>query len=301
MSILNRPNDGNHSILIALFKCLVAHDGQLPRETLIGLCAPSSAVPSSDQAEKTLRTWQKLGLFQEEDGGNISIVSCSSTDKEEPEQAAAKLPATLRRLLLAEENNRGLWEKESSESTDFTRAMSWMLAQNVYTVPGGSHPLIETLEAQQIRNQEVRIFQNDTRWVGFKAWASFLGFGWRSAVPQKNTLIIDPRVAVQDALSDLYADSRELPANEFFQKLTKRLPVVDGGQYRKEVEAKISTANWEKPGSNEISTSLSRALMQLHETGVITMVSKDDADKKILLGRNGEIRRVSHISFNGRG
>lgn len=297
MSILNITSDGNHSTLIVLFKCLMAHNGRLDKNTLIGLCAPQTAVVNTHQAKNTLRTWLKLGLFEEDDAGCVSLSSSLSIDAVIPDQVENSLPKILRRLLLVEKNNRDIWGNEHSLAADFTRSLSWILAQNVYTVPGGGHPAIEKLEEGQIKNKDERIFQNSTRWAGFKAWASFVGFGWISAVPDSKTLIVDPRLAVQDELDIIFADSRELPAENFFQILAERLPVIDGGRYRLEVEARISSETWKKPKPEEISTSLTRALIQLNETGIIALASKGDADKKILLGQGERRRKVSHVLY----
>lgn len=51
MSILNRASDGLSSVLVALWRALLAY-GPMPEGDLLGLCAPPSAV--SDRRFRTL-------------------------------------------------------------------------------------------------------------------------------------------------------------------------------------------------------------------------------------------------------
>ena len=174
-----------------------------------------------------------------------------------------------------------------------------MLAQNVFDVQAVGRKAIEAVEVTQLP-LECRVFTNDTRWPGFKAWAPFLGFGWIGRFPTKNTFVIDPTTAVADSLADIFGTQKELAHEQFFRRLAEVLPVLDGGKYRLQVEAKINRENWKEPKPDEVSTSLSRALSRLHERGDLVLDDRADASKRTLLGRNNRVlRNVSHIVWKG--
>jgi hypothetical protein len=296
MSILNRPSDGLFNVLIVFARCIAQH-GSMDRDKLINVCAPISAVDSQKMANDTLKTWVKLGLLKE-DEGKISIdKNLASAMK--GGIGHKDLASLARRRVLASENNERFWEATESNSADFCRAVSWMLAQNVFEVQVVGRTEIEKIEDTQL-DLEYSVFKNDTRWPGFKAWAPFLGFGWIGRYPTKNTFVIDPTIAVSESLGEVFCGSKELAQEQFFRSLADVLPVVDGGEYRMMVEEKIDRTSWKEPKPDEVSTSLSRALSRLHERGEIQLDDRADASKRTLLGRNNRpVRNVSHIVWKG--
>ena len=299
MSILNRPSDGLFNILIVLVRCL-AHHGSMDREKLINVCAPESAVDSQDRAKQTLNNWVQLGLLNE-DTGKISIDrGLSSVVKKSTDHSA--LARLARQRVLASDNNERFWEAKNNRSADFSRAASWMLAQNVFEVQVNGHKAIEEIEIAQLsEDEEFRAFTNQTRWTSYKAWAPFLGFGSIGRFPTKNTFVIDPTVAVADSLGEVFGKDKELPQEQFFSRLAEILPVVDGGEYRIKVEEKIDQSKWKPPKPSEVSTSLSRALRRLHSRGDIVLDNRSDANKRTLIGRNGGAigDDVSHVIWKG--
>jgi hypothetical protein len=95
-------------------------------------------------------------------------------------------------------------------------------------------------------------------------------------------------------LADLFVDDIELPQADFFTRLADCLPIIDGGRYRLEVEAQIARS-WRNQRSNEVSPSLSAALLTLEAAGILRLETRSDAQTRILLGRAGrEIRPISH-------
>lgn len=307
MSILNRANDGIHSVLIVLYKCLLVK-GKTPKDNLLNLCAPLSLLSHYDEekkstgdkkdpqekAKQTLNTWIKLGLFEEDAKGHISISSNYLVKKRDTdiEQNLKELPKIVRNIVLTEKNNKNLWASNKNMSADFTRALCWMLAQDIYTLPTESYDSIAEVEKKQIPDAvELRSFQNSTRWDGFRVWAGFLGFGWNS-----DSFKIDPTIAIKDNLHDIFGKNKELTQEQFFTRLSQILPVIDDGSYRIKVEQKLLKSQITKKAEGELSTSLSFALHRLDINGLIALETKSDAPAKTLIGRNNkEIGKVSHI------
>lgn len=301
MSLLNRPSDGIYSVLIVIYKLLL-EEGAMPKERIVGLCTPP---PPNDgtMVAVTLNTWLDFGLFDELPGGNISL----SKTIPRADHTLANLPRLARRLVLLEENNPDLWGSEKAKAADFTRALCWLLAQDVYKVELlGWQPaqdlLMKQVPASLRPGIDRGLIQNDTRWNGLKAWGVWLGFGWLGKHP-KGVFIIDPTSAVQEALPRIFGRKHSMLASEVVAGLAEDLPVLDEGSYRKKVEAKLVEHTgpdaWQSQPDGQISTSLSRALLRLMKAGVLKDELKSDSKDRIsLTGREQRtVQQVSHFSF----
>ena len=58
--------------------------------------------------------------------------------------------------------------------------------------------------------------------------------------------------------------------------LSEKLPILDFGEYRNEVEKNLKSTEWRKQNTNELSQSLSFALRRLELKGVIQLRGKSD-------------------------
>lgn len=300
MAILNRASDGLPSVLVVLVRTLRKMKA-MDRDRLESLVAPPSlqqVSPTFDNGKmvrQTLNRWAQIGLFVEAEG-RISLADGFQEGSTEGIANVRALGAQLRRLVLAPENNEDLVRTEPGKAADFTHALCWMLAQDPFHLTtGGYYDLVNRMESDQFPD-EPWAFRNDTRWAGFADWAPLLGFGWKAHVPKANTLITDPTEAVADALPTVFDTRDELPQADFFNTLADVLPVVDGGAYRIEVEARLVGNTWRPTREHEISPSLSLSLLRLQEAGVLELESRSDAPTRTLLGQGfGEVRQVSHL------
>lgn len=288
MSILNLANDGLHSQVIVL-AAFAAKYGPIKRDELISVCA----VPAEDgtggdvgRLRATLARWLEVGLFTEdEDAISLSVETKRGFTLDE---LTDRLPAVSRRLVLQEQHCLPLWgegdnptEKGVALASDFARGLAWALAQDIYNL-GESATQVEALERAQV-TQPRTIFQNTTRWPGLRVWARYLGFG----TGHSGDFLFDPTEAVRGELDDIFHDHESMFAEEFLDELSARLPVLDGGVYRKEVEANLRQDTWRKPDQGHLSMSLSMALRRLELNGTIVLDRKADAGHVVsLTGRN---------------
>ncbi|MEQ1886558.1 MAG: protein DpdG [Bryobacteraceae bacterium] len=292
MSILNRPSDGLLSVLLALHRGVLAY-GPKAEGALIDLVAPSSVVPDGkpDMARKTLTRWKQLGFFLSDAEGVIALSPAIATIAP---NAPDRLRAAVLRLVLAPENNPafslpGDDDQEGSRASDATRALAWVLAQDPYTFPSRYREVEQLRSGQGV---EPTPFVNDTRWGGFSEWAAFLGAAFTGA---KVGLVPNPSFAVRTALDDVFGNVDELAQADFFTRLAEALPVVDGGRYRAVVDAQTSRP-WRTHRSNEVTPSLSAALLTLEASMVLRLEMRSDAPTRLLLGRAGrELRSISHV------
>ena len=253
MTILNTASDGFFNVLIVLHRTL-AHHGTMERDRLIELCAPGPD-DAMKRLRETLLRWTQLGLFKESGDDKVRL---EKADKD-PE----RLPSICRRLLFNESNNENFWDNEGTRAADFTRALAFILAQDIYAHEFGAHAQVQGLEQRQVHDETCRILQNDVRWNGLRFWGDYLGFFW---VGQRRWP--DPTAAVRDELPEVFGKKNELPAAEFIGRLAERLPVLDGGRYRLKIEDTLDASEWKRPARPDLlSTSLSRALWRLSQPG----------------------------------
>lgn len=279
MSLLNITNDGLPNILVALHATVLRAAKPIPETELLEVVAPSALVDDEGkQARNTLNRWVELGLFVREEG----LVFVKDRLPSRNLSMLEVLPFTRRmacRQALAEENNPDIWASQGARAADLTRSLAWMLAQDIYRA---SFDQFEMQESQQILDPERLLMRNSGRRSGLQFWAPFLGFS------RHPFAAIDPTVAVRDALNEVLIPGSGMPAEKFVERLSAVLPVLDGGRWQREVLEYVDLAALPLRQPGQISTALSRALLNLWNSGELLPQQKADLGSSITLtGANG--------------
>ncbi|REE06569.1 hypothetical protein B0G71_8249 [Paraburkholderia sp. BL27I4N3] len=303
MTVINQAGDGLYSQLISLARA-VAKYGPIAKEDLLAMCAlpttDEGADPVITRLRMTLTRWTQLGLFVDDDSG---IGLTFDTDRAEPsDEFSDRLPAMCRSHVLKAENCTPIWapsnektEDGAGRSADFVRGIAWSLMQDIYTLPGATEE-IEALETAQIESPRF-VFMNKTRWPGFRGWGRFLGF----ATGNDSTFLLDPTEAVRAELSAILEPKQAVAADEFVNALAKRLPVIDRGQYRRQVEDVLRANVLRRLPDDHLSMSLSLALRRLSLDGTIALENKADAGVSLALTGRGYRTwdRFTHVRLVG--
>lgn len=286
MSLLNITNDGLPNVLLQLHATVLRATKPIREEDLLEAVSPAAIVEDDGQMTRnTLNRWTELGLFVREDG----LISVKERLPGRRATALEILPFTRRmacRQALAEENNPDLWASQSARAADLTRSLAWMLAQDVYRA---SFALFETQESQQILDPERLLMRNSTRRSGLQFWAPFLGFS------RHPFAAIDPTVAVRDVLPSVLGPGQGMPAPQFVGRLSAELPVLDGGRWQREVLEFVDPAALPLRQPGQLSTALSRALLNLWDRGDLLLQQKSDLGSSVTLTGAGGAR--SDLTF----
>ena len=300
MSILNRPSDGLVSVLVALVRSSVVL-GTMQKNKLLDICSPKSLGDGrQDMATKTLNRWIELGLFITTEKDEIRVAEAHRLSLRKANVTAGAVAEAARETVLSQVNNKNFWSDEENKSADFSRAVSWMLAQDVHRfIPTSYANQVEPKALEQAGSSDVILFQNDTRWSGYVSWATFLGFGRFESGKASGGYITDPTPAVSGVAKTLLLKEKDLPIRDFLDRLSEAVPVLDGGEYRKEVECKLRPDKWKAPAAIDVSTSLSRALLRLRAQGVLRLEKRSDSDTQVRLLGRGErpVESVTHIQI----
>lgn len=280
MSLLNLASDGLPNILVSLAATLQRARKSLTRAALLARVAPEGvANEDGKMARQTLNRWLELGLFEENNESIRLVPPLESAVNDEAALLAAVREAA-RRCALSEVNNPDLWAHREAKAADLTRSLAWLLAQDVYRFSFGD---IEALEAAQIADTSSRLMRNDTRQNGLKYWSHFLGF-----VREPGGGEIDPTCAIRESLNRCIVRGEGMPAADFIRNLADELPVLDGGRWRVAVEDRLERQALPALAEGQLSTALSRALIQLNMEGLVIFENRADVGRSIVLtGRDG--------------
>jgi hypothetical protein len=206
------------------------------------------------------------------------------------------LRSIIRDLVLSDALNYGVWDSTEG-ARDLTRALAWYLAQNPlqppapWNDPGG----VDVAQEQQFGVGE-GVFSNDTRWGAFERWSTFLGFSAHLPRGGKAVLVPDPTEVVRHVIGSVLSTQR-LEIGVAIEELGQRIPVLDGGTYRREVEARMRPEAV-RSASDLLSPSLAHALLRLRDERVIMLEDLADAPLKVRLPeRFGPGRTISHASL----
>jgi len=303
MALLNPPQI-LPAVARVLFRALQAADGfGLPRAELAKSVAPATLPRGTDSTpgdgskgfDDTLAACVTIGLF-DRDGDTIRLHPELPGYTRDRRQRDHHLRPLIRDLILRDVLNYGLWDSTEG-ARDLTRALAWYLAQDPlqppasWNEPGG----VDIAQERQFPPGE-RIFSNDTRWGAFDRWATFLGFGRSLPRAGKTVLVPDPTEVIRHAVPSVLTTQR-LEIGVVIEELAHRIPVLDGGTYRRDVEARM------KPeavlsGDALLSPSLAHALLRLRDERIIILEDLPDASLKVRLPEHfGPERTVTHASL----
>lgn len=294
MTIVNYANDGLYPELIVLVRT-VAEIGPIDPEELVKVC--SADTPT--RIRGALSRWSQLGLFESQKDGIALSRRFAGKKRESLEMLTDRLPGICRELILAPEHCLPLWgAEEAGIAADFVRGMAWLLAQDIYQFPSTWNDGAEAVEQRQVTGRKT-IIQNDVRWNGLRFWARYLGF----ATGDSATFLIDPTGAIEAELTTIFEERTVMSASEFVGKLGQRLPVLDFGAYRKEVEAALNQDSWKQPPPHHLSMSLSLALRRLEFAKRISLEQQADAENALsLTGRSYRTwKRFTHVRLAEQG
>lgn len=305
MALLNPPQ-----ILPAVARVLFrelqrAERFELPRAELARVVAPAavsrrdrdvaSTEPGSKGFDDTVTACLVIGLF-DRDGDVIRLHPDLPECARDRGQRDRQFRPLVRDLVLRDALNYGLWDS-SEGARDLTRALAWYLAQNPLRPPAPwNQP--DGVDVAQNRQFDAgdSIFSNDTRWGAFDRWAPFLGFGWHMPHNGNDVLIPDPTEAMRQEIPSVLNATR-LEIGYVVEELGHRIPVLDGGTYRREVEARMKPGAV-RGGPDLLSPSLAHALLRLRDERVIVLEDLPDASLKVRLPeRFGPERTITHASL----
>lgn len=275
----------------ALHRQLVdARGGRLSRTALAEQVVPKGTPNVAEKTfAETLRELLSIGALTE-DQEQIRL----------PDIDGARSPGAMRNIVRAcamrNELEVDLWEKDAEGSLvlagarDLVRALAWFLGLNVLDGPFDfekTDPALDELQEQHL-GPGVRPILNVERWRAFVRWARYLGFSsdvsfYSGSGSSLSALMPDPTRALISVLPTCTAPDEWIPLRTLTVTLAERLPVLDGGTYRR---AMIDHGMPETPG--DCSPALTLSLLRLQGLGMVELdEGTGDAPKLVFANNQG--------------
>jgi hypothetical protein len=293
--------------MIVLARTL-AKTGAIARDDLMAMCGPihipGANEPDFAKLRIALARWLELSLFSEQEG-KIGL-NFAPERGETLDAFTERLPGLCRALVLRPEHTLPLWPVEpkrgdyrtdegTGRAADFARPLSWILAQDIYSLPSSWNEISE-LEKGQVKEPKFIIF-NASRWSGLRFWARYLGF----CTGEDKKFFADTTSAVRQELPSILKKGEAIAADAFIDALAERLPVLDRGAYRMMVEAEIQPNSRRELPTDHLSMSLSFALRRLELDGALVLDKKADAGTTLALTGRGyrTWARFTHVRLLG--
>ena len=190
-----------------------------------------------------------------------------------------------------------IFKDDFMKKDEFALALSWLLVQNTESLNSlewsgqVNHMVLKDL------NEELDL-TNNSRWQHFGYWAIYLGFATKISIAKKDYLCPDPTEAIEYEFKKVFKESKELLIRDFFEYLSKEIPVLEFGSVRSRIMDR-AREGLQLP-DNLLSFSTSLALLRLEKRGLISLEHKSDADSFSLQNNSENSRIISHIVYRGK-
>jgi hypothetical protein len=101
-------------------------------------------------------------------------------------------------------------------------------------------------------------------------------------------------VAIREVLTEIQAGVSH-PINEVLQHLARRLPVLEGGAYRKGLDRLLSEQPDPAVRAGHVGSGISQSLLILEATGLLRLEFKADVERAHLQHHEDNVMEVSHV------
>jgi hypothetical protein len=252
---------------------LLALVGPASRDEVVGLLQPGR--DATLQAANTLSAAVECGCV-ERAGDSFALTPGLLPADTAPAALDEALRRVLARLLLR--------TAVGGEPNGFATLCAWLLQLPVDGVPSNRGGLKERLRSSGYTLEELQI-ANDARWDNVIYWARYLGLVRQILDEPCGRVVADPTDYLRRHLSELIQPGEEVSAAEFRSRLGALCPVLDGGDARAAVIARVDP-NWPE---DQFSDSLTFSLERLNRTSELRSWCPDDQRTFIRTSTGGRV------------
>tara|TARA_Y100000590_G_scaffold469730_1_gene659382 strand:+ start:3417 stop:4301 length:885 start_codon:yes stop_codon:yes gene_type:complete len=291
MSIINNAHAGSQiNLLCLIYRVIFRNNQELSIKSIESLCRPGS-LPKTLNAKKRFKEnldfWcdKKHQLWKVNDKEKLELISLINDDP------TPDIIARETNKVLFGSKIKNLFEDDSDTRFLFIGLSAILASDNQNKFLLGSKDSIKNTTIDDFYNKYLpkNILPNNSEKPTLIKYGNFLGFFEYF----NGNLIADPTRAVKCVIDDIFLEKKKISIIDFRTKLSAILPVLDGGDYRKQVEEKMTSKKWERPSG--ISNSLGFAIKRLATQKIISLESgADDQNAEQILGE-----RYSYIVKGG--
>lgn len=274
----------------------------LPKSELEHLFSPPSLGKSGDTEggeaggnifNGVLGELKSLGFVEQVEKDDSVVPLLPPDEKKKPEQKRQWFFEELRRIVTTPD------EAKEKKQDMVPLALAWIALQSPdQPIPFGVAKSVEIISAFP-HNEKMFGLNTDASLRQCYFWARYLGLCTFSAGKGKEILVPDATAVVRSLLPAIFADTRQLPADDFLSRLGVLCPVLERGEARKIVLSQAAQPE-NFPGEDELAGSSSLAMLRLEIEGLISLDDQSDARKPCILDLCTHKRRFSHVRLEGK-
>jgi hypothetical protein len=266
------------SRVVALIRLLAGLGGTAPRRRVGQLFDPIApewgAGVEPDAVREVVQACEEIGLVEQSGDRGAEILALTPNL---PTPPTDPLPVVLAAQTLRPRTNVG--------ENHFATACAWLLAQPVAGGPQGHNAIQTRLQRSGFDPKEIGL-TNPARIDMVLYWARYLGLIRRLRETGGSGVVPDPTEFLRRHLGRLLPRPDPVPAVEFRRTLGLLCPVLDGGEVRDRVLARMKGAGLPARPADQLSDALSLALRRLRAEGIVHWTYPDDADEFLNLSRD---------------
>jgi hypothetical protein len=250
-----------------------------------GSALPDTSSAATSNAVVALKALHELDLVETDDRGQFKW-----SLKHQPKDYAT-FCRQLRGAVLSSENFDGVADlKDARGARDLLRGLAWFLSKDPVAESWSWHQVYQDSSAGT--DDETRIFQNATRWNGFRYWSEALGLAEVATLSSvaSGALTCDVTRAVRDVVLTKFRKDEEVPTGTLLTELREQLPILPGGA--------LSRALGHAVPGRILDRATSYALEAGQVRGWLRLVSRADSADAIQLAdldKPGVHRTISHV------
>jgi hypothetical protein len=293
MAMINNAHAGSQiNLLCMIYRVIYRNNGKLSLEEITSMCRPDNLLNRKDHLKRfpeNLRFWMKPEHQLWHENSESKLILSELTKSVDP------LPsdiAVVTNKALFKDVVQNICNQESHDTESFFRHLVCIIASDRFVFP--VDPRIENSILDNFFSEFFHKLPNNSEKLTFMEYGDFLGFFEK----QGNGYLADPTRAIVGVLPDIFVKKDSLSINTFVRLLGEKIPVLDKGVYREEVEASMSENGWKKHSDKYLSKSLSHALFRLSRMKKIRfMTASDDIEALSLQLPENKTLVVSSIQY----
>jgi len=292
MAIINNAHAGSEvSLLCLIYRVIFRNNQKLSVEDLGALCRPENLPINENQKKKfheNLRFWMadEHQLWCKDDNSRLALTKVAASD------SPAAISVVTNEALF-ESRVSDIFGSKENQTEELFVGLGCLLASDKFSLDASRR--IDSNELDKFFAENMpKFIPNTNEKPVLRAYGRFLGYLEVDAHGE----YVDPTRAVMGVLDELFESIDEMPIADFLRRLAERLPLMDGGAYREQVEDRMTGPFSAEPSSGKISKSLSIAIERLKFMGTVSYSgNSDDPDVKSLQTSTGN-KVISFVRYH---
>lgn len=292
MSIINSANPGSQiNLLCLMYRVIHRNNGTMTVEDLQKLCRPEYLPTKPDHQKRfgeNLRFWmdESHQLWQKNEDSKLELIQ--SGPSATPEDISTATWGALLR-----QRYEDLFNPKNHDVTPLFRSLGAILASDQFTIT--SDKTLDNAAIDDLFGRHLPEYTPNTSEKRYLlAYGHFLGI---LETAPGGKYVVDITRAVRRVIHDVFDTQRSLRCEEFLNRLSHHVPLVDGGAYRRQVEAEMVGVETRSEAGRSISGTLTLALERLRYAGLLSFDIDADDPTSYRLTLPGEHRAISTISL----